>query len=82
MATGGPSPPQAPQPPGKVYSFDFTQPCRFKRSLLAALRRSHEALAQNAARRLSKLLATNVKVQLVGMEQMKWEARILTLLEP
>ena len=57
----------------RVESYDFFQPSRFNKSELERLRRINAGLAQTASHNLSGLLRCNVKMQLVSMEQTKWD---------
>ncbi len=57
----------------RVHGYDFQQPSRFGKSQLEHLRGMNEGLAQNAAQYASRVLRSNVKAQLVSMDQMKWE---------
>jgi flagellar motor switch protein FliM len=67
-------PPERPEPPARrVHGYDFLQPSRFNKSQLESLRKINDGLAQNAALQASRLLRSNVKAQLVSMDQMKWE---------
>ncbi len=61
------------QPGRRVHGYDFQQPSRFSKTQLEKLRRINETLAQNATSHASRLLRSNVKTQLVSIDQMKWE---------
>ncbi|MGD2174220.1 MAG: FliM/FliN family flagellar motor switch protein, partial [Candidatus Brocadiaceae bacterium] len=61
------------EPTRRVHGWDFQQPSRFSKTQLEKLRRINDALAQNATSHASRLLRSNVKTQLVSMDQMKWE---------
>jgi flagellar motor switch protein FliM len=61
------------QPSRRVHGYDFQQPSRFSKTQLEKLRRINESLAQNATSHASRLLRSNVKTQLVSIDQMKWE---------
>ncbi len=63
-----------PEPSRRVHGYDFKQPSRFNKAQLKKLRRINEALAQNATAHASRLLRSNVKTQLVSMDQMKWDS--------
>ncbi|GAG13903.1 unnamed protein product, partial [marine sediment metagenome] len=65
--------PEPAEPARRVQGYDFTQPSRFNKSALEKLRKINDELAQEAGKHVSRLLRTSVKVQLVSMEQMKWE---------
>ncbi len=60
------------EPARRAHGYDFHQPSRFNKSQQEKLRRINESLAQNATSYASRLLRSNVKMQLVSMEQMKW----------
>jgi len=57
----------------RVHTYDFTQPSRFNRSQQEEVRKISEGFAQRAAENLSRLLRTAVKLQLAGMDHLKWE---------
>ena len=57
----------------RVESYDFFQPSRFNKSDLEKLRRINAPLAQSAAQGASRLLRKNVRMQLVNIDQMRWE---------
>ncbi|MFO8008629.1 MAG: FliM/FliN family flagellar motor switch protein [Candidatus Brocadiia bacterium] len=65
--------PQEAEPTRRVHGYDFQQPSRFSRTQMEKLRRLNESLAQNATSHAGRLLRSNVKTQLVSMDQMKWE---------
>ena len=65
--------PDRAEPPRRVQGYDFQQPSRFNKAQLDRLRRINEALAAQVAAHASRLLRSNVKVQLVSMDHMKWE---------
>ncbi len=66
-------PPGEAEPARRVHGYDFKQPSRFSKAQLEALRRINSGLAQNATTHASRLLRSNVRTQLVSMDQMKWE---------
>jgi flagellar motor switch protein FliM len=64
---------ERPEPSRRVTRYDFKQPSRFKKSDLDGLRRINDELAARAGSVASRLLRSGVGVQLVSMDQMKWE---------
>lgn len=59
--------------PRRVEKYDFFQPNRFSKSELERLRRMHSHLPQRAGQALSRLLRSNVRMQLRAIEQTKWD---------
>ncbi len=71
LEPSGPSGPA--EPVRRINAYDFQQPNRFSKAELEELRVLNEDLIRDAAEDAGLLLRTNVKVQLVSMDQMKWE---------